>query len=122
MGQFLSQAGYVAANVSFIPCSGLDGVNLISRPEIPELKWYTGPTLLETLGIAISGVSNVESVPQPSRSLDLPLRMSIADISKGPRANLVNVVGRVDSGILQIGDVILSKPGDSKGVVKSILP
>jgi elongation factor 1 alpha-like protein len=49
--QFLSQVGYSIANVWFIPCSGLDGVNLVSKPDEPLLSWYSGPTLLECIGL-----------------------------------------------------------------------
>jgi elongation factor 1 alpha-like protein len=51
--QFLSQAGYPPSNIWFIPCSGLAGVNLTSRPNKNQLKWYQGPTLLECMGMAV---------------------------------------------------------------------
>ena len=36
---------------SFVPCSGLTGENLVDR-KCPELtSWYSGPTLLECIGI-----------------------------------------------------------------------
>jgi elongation factor 1 alpha-like protein len=50
MRQFLSQVGYSVANLWFIPCSGLGGVNLVSQPEEKLLSWYSGPTLLECIG------------------------------------------------------------------------
>lgn len=53
MQQFLSQAGYSVANVWFIPCSGLDGMNLVSQRGEKSLSWYSGPTLLECLGVLI---------------------------------------------------------------------
>jgi elongation factor 1 alpha-like protein len=49
--QFLSQVGYSTANIWFIPCSGLDGVNLVSKPDEPLLSWYSGPTLLGCIGL-----------------------------------------------------------------------
>lgn len=55
----------------------------------------------------------------PSRSLDLPLRISVSDISKGSRTNVVNVVGRVESGVLQVGDIVISEPGGNRGTVRS---
>ena len=55
----------------------------------------------------------------PSRSLDLPLRISISDISRGSRTNIVNVVGRVESGVLQLGDNVISEPGGNRGTVRS---
>ena len=51
MRQFLSQVGYSMANLWFIPCSGLDGVNLVTKSEDPWLSWYKGSTLLECIGL-----------------------------------------------------------------------
>lgn len=51
MRQFLSQVGYSMANLWFIPCSGLDGVNLVARSEDPRLSWYKGSALLECIGL-----------------------------------------------------------------------
>ena len=37
--------------MSYIPCSGLTGENLVKKSTVPELTvWYTGPTLLATIG------------------------------------------------------------------------
>lgn len=44
--------------------------------------------------------------------------MSITDISKGARTNLVNVTGRLESGILQVGDVVISEPGNLRGTIR----
>ena len=48
---FLKQAGFKERDVSFVPCSGLSGVNLTETSTNPDLnKWYKGPTLLEVIG------------------------------------------------------------------------
>jgi translation elongation factor EF-1alpha len=60
-----------------------------------------------------------ESMEIPSRPLDSPLRMSISDLSRGSRANVVNVVGQLESGIVQVGDSVISEPGGNKGTVRS---
>jgi translation elongation factor EF-1alpha len=60
-----------------------------------------------------------ESIEIPSRPLDSPLRMSISDLSRGSRANVVNVVGQLESGIVQVGDSVISEPGGNKGTVRS---
>lgn len=44
--------------------------------------------------------------------------MSIADISKGSRTNVVNVTGRLESGIVQVGDAVISEPGNLRGTVR----
>lgn len=121
MQHFLSQAGYLPSNMFFIPCSGLTGVNLTSQSHEKSLIWYTGPTLLECLGIVTPewSIWYPETIEVPSRSLDLPLRISITDLSKGSKINVVNVVGRVESGVLQVGESVTSEPGGNRGTVRS---
>ncbi len=37
--------------MSYVPCSGLSGDNLVTASDVPEFsKWYSGPTLLSTIG------------------------------------------------------------------------
>ena len=39
------------SDVSYIPCSGLTGENLVTKSTVPELTvWYTGPTVLTIIG------------------------------------------------------------------------
>jgi len=53
LGSFLTrQAGFKESDITFIPCSGLMGINLMKKPTEPSLtEWYTGKTLLEAIGI-----------------------------------------------------------------------
>lgn len=53
MTQFLSQAGFAPNNVSFIPCSGLTGGNIVKKLKTGLVPWYSGPTLVEELGTHI---------------------------------------------------------------------
>jgi len=124
MQQFLSQAGYLSSNIWFVPCSGLSGINLTSRSHEKALGWYTGPTLLECLGMVIVNrqSNSLERIEVPSRPLDSPLRISVTDIAKGSRTNVVNVVGRVESGFLQVGDNVIAEPGGNHGTVRSNNP
>lgn len=51
LGPFLKQAGFRESDVTYVPCSGLAGENLIRPSEQPQLtSWYRGPTLLEVIG------------------------------------------------------------------------
>lgn len=48
---FLRQAGFKESDVTYIPCSGLSGENLVKQPTESELvSWYTGPTLITVIG------------------------------------------------------------------------
>lgn len=48
---FLKQAGFKDHDVTFVPCSGLTGQNLIKAPTENELlEWYNGPCLIDVIG------------------------------------------------------------------------
>lgn len=48
---FLKQAGFKDSDVSYIPCSGLTGENLVKSATEPDfVKWYNGPTLIQVIG------------------------------------------------------------------------
>jgi elongation factor 1 alpha-like protein len=118
--QFLSQAGYTSGNVTFVPCSGLSGVNLTTRSANRDLSsWYSGPSLLECIGTLMTClILSIEFIEPPSRSLDLPLRLSISDVSRGSKANVFHVTGRLESGVLQVGDEVISEPGGHRGNIR----
>lgn len=48
---FLRQAGFKESDVTYIPCSGMSGENLVKSPtESQLLSWYSGPTLISVIG------------------------------------------------------------------------
>lgn len=48
---FLRQAGFKESDVTYIPCSGMTGENLVKKPTESELlSWYNGPTLINVIG------------------------------------------------------------------------
>lgn len=54
MSQFLANAGFHMKNVTFVPLSGLTGTNVAKKPDQGAIPWYSGPTLLEVLGMDIT--------------------------------------------------------------------
>lgn len=51
---FLKQAGFKESDVTFVPCSGLTGQNLVKPPTENELLlWYNGPCLLDVIGLLL---------------------------------------------------------------------
>lgn len=55
LGTFLKQAGFRESDVTFVPCSGLTGENLVSPPsEDMLLQWYKGPCLLDVVGMSLT--------------------------------------------------------------------
>jgi len=107
---FLTIGGFQAKNISFVPCSGLTGENIVRRVSHGIASWYTGPTLVEQL----------EKSEPASRALEKPLRMTISDIFRGGVQNPLSVSGRVDSGSLQVGDQVIAMPSGEKAYIKGI--
>jgi len=73
------------------------------------MGWYDGPTLIEALN----------SLKPPEKPVDKPLRIPIQDVYSITGVGTVPV-GRVETGILKVGDTVLFLPPNKKGEVKSI--
>lgn len=107
---FLKQAGFKDSDVTFVPCSGLTGENLVKSPEEPELlKWYSGPCLLEVIDMF-----NV-----PERPVSKPLRITVNDIYKGTGSGTC-IAGRMETGVVNKGDKIIVCPLKEQAEVKNI--
>jgi len=104
---FLGKVGYNADNVPFIPISGWLGDNMIEKSD--NLKWYKGPTLLESL----------DAIVPPKRPSDKPLRLPLQDVYKIGGIGTVPV-GRVETGILKPGMVVVFAPVGVTSDVKSV--
>lgn len=51
LSAFLRQAGFRESDVTYVPCSGLTGENMVVKPTAADLNsWYTGPCLLDVIG------------------------------------------------------------------------
>ncbi|CAG4921579.1 unnamed protein product [Colias eurytheme] len=107
---FLKQAGFKDSDVTFVPCSGLTGENLVKTPTEGELiKWYSGPSLLDV----------IDKFNVPERPVSRPLRMSINDVFKGTGSGFC-VAGRIETGILNKGDKVLVCPSKETAEVRSL--
>ncbi|EWC46452.1 hypothetical protein DRE_04395 [Drechslerella stenobrocha 248] len=110
LSQFLATAGFQSKNVSFIPCSGLTGDNIVRGPEAGLIPWYTGPTLIQEL----------ETAKPVAKAVEKPLRMTITDVYRGGVTNPVTISGRIEIGNVQVGDIIVAAPGEERAQVKGI--
>ncbi|KAF8469013.1 P-loop containing nucleoside triphosphate hydrolase protein [Kalaharituber pfeilii] len=108
ISQFLTVAGFNPKNVSFIPCNDLTGDNITWKPKEGLLPWYGGPTLVEEL----------EKSKPMKRAVDKPFRLTISNVFRGGVTHPVSVAGRIESGYVQIGDVLLDMPIAEKVAVK----
>ena len=90
----------------FIPLSGFKGDNVTARSE--NLSWYAGDTLIE----ALDNISNVEE------NFSAPLRLPIQDVYKFDERRII--VGRIESGTLNVGDTIKIFPDGRETTVTEI--
>ena len=107
---FLISAGFQAKNLAFVPCSGLEGDNILRRTADKRASWYKGGTLVEELD---------KSEPT-IHAIDKPLRMTIGDVFRGSVQNPLSISGRIEVGNLQIGDATLVMPAGETAYIKGI--
>ncbi|ORZ29779.1 P-loop containing nucleoside triphosphate hydrolase protein [Catenaria anguillulae PL171] len=109
----LASIGYnVAKHVAFVPTSGLSGVNLTKRVDPAVCPWYKDqPSLMEIL----------DTLPVPPRPIAKPLRMLVSDYAKGGASSgSVSVWGRIETGGVQVGDVVLLMPLGEEATVRAL--
>jgi elongation factor 1-alpha len=97
LSDFLKKTGYDPNKIPFIPISGWHGDNMIERSS--NLSWYKGPILLEAL----------DQITPPKRPMEKPLRLPLQDVYKIGGIGTVPV-GRVETGVLKPGMVVVFAP------------
>ena len=107
VSQLLKQVQFKVDDASFIPASAFEGDNIAERSD--NLDWYDGPIVLESL-------NNLEETEPPT---DAPLRLPIQDVYTISGIGTVPV-GRVETGLMNVGDDVVFQPSDVGGEVKSI--
>ena len=110
MSGFLTTAGFQPKNVSFIPCSGLQGDNILRKSTEAAASWYTGRTLVDEL----------ETSEPTTHAMDKPFRMTVGDVFRGGVQNPLSVSGRVEAGNVQVGDQLLVMPSGEKAFIKNL--
>ena len=102
--KLIKQVGYKIENVQFIPEAALKGDNVAKKSE--NMPWYTGPTIRDQLDL----------FETPEKPTNLPLRLPIQDVYNITGIGVVPV-GRVETGVMKIGDKIIVVPGrEGKGI------
>jgi elongation factor 1-alpha len=107
VSNYLKKVGYKVAKIPFVPISGWAGDNMIEKS--PNMPWYNGPTLMESL----------DTVSPPKRPTDKPLRLPLQDVYKIGGIGTVPV-GRVETGTLKPGMVVVFAPVGLSTEVKSV--
>jgi len=111
VSNLLKTVGYKPDEIPFIPIASLPGDNVVKKTD--KMSWYDGPTLVDLMN----------KLKQPEKPTTLPLRLPIQDVYNITGIGVVPV-GKVETGIMKVGDKVTAVPGrDGKGVngeVKSI--
>ncbi|MCL4331983.1 MAG: translation elongation factor EF-1 subunit alpha [Candidatus Thermoplasmatota archaeon] len=103
--KFLASIGF--KDVPIIPISGYKGDNIIKAGA--NMPWYKGPSLLDAL----------ENLKVPEKPTDKPLRLPIQDVYSITGIGTVPV-GRIETGVMKVGDKVIFLPADKQGEVKTI--
>ncbi|WP_338728440.1 translation elongation factor EF-1 subunit alpha [Haladaptatus sp. DJG-WS-42] len=103
----LKQVRFRSEDATFIPTSAFEGDNVSEHSD--NTPWYDGQTILEALN----------DLPEPQPPTDAPLRVPIQDVYTISGIGTVPV-GRVETGILEVGKSVTFMPSDATGEVKSI--
>jgi len=107
VSNFIKKIGYNPEKVPFVPISGWLGDNMLEKSA--NMPWWKGPTLIEAL----------DSITEPKRPSDKPLRVPLQDVYKIGGIGTVPV-GRVETGILRPGAVVTFAPAMITTEVKSV--
>jgi elongation factor 1-alpha len=91
----------------FIPVSAFHGEG-VSKPS-SEMTWYKGPTFDQSL----------EKLVEPEKPIEKPLRIPVQDVFSITGVGTVPI-GRVETGVLKVGDTVVFEPAGVRGEVKSI--
>lgn len=102
--EFLGQ--FKAVPSQFIPVSAKLGDNIANRSA--TMSWYSGPTVLETLG----GFSK-----ETARS-EQPLRLPVQDVYKFDARRIIT--GRIAAGRLKIGDHLVFSPSNKRANIRTV--
>ncbi len=104
----IKSVGYKVENVQVVPLASFPGENVVKN--LGNMKWYTGPTLLQAL----------DNLAVPVKPTNLALRLPIQDVYNITGIGVVPV-GKVETGLLKVGMKVCFMPGPSgKGVVGEV--
>ncbi|CEF67542.1 HBS1-like protein [Strongyloides ratti] len=97
-------------NISYIPISGLEGINLVEKPiNHPLSKWYHDNSLLEA----------IDSISVKQRDIDKPLRIVINSVFNSTSTSVV-VGAKIESGFVEKNEKLFIIPLYCQCTVKNI--
>jgi len=106
--KYLKTIGFSQNDISFLPLSGYTGQNIKVPVTEADCSWWKGPTLLSLL----------DSLQPLDRLDELNLRIPVLDRYKDSGKTLI--MGKVESGVLKVGDEIYCNPNNIKLIAVQI--
>ncbi|CAB3231427.1 unnamed protein product [Arctia plantaginis] len=119
VSSYIKKIGYNPATVAFVPISGWHGDNMLEPSD--KMPWFKGWTIDRKEG-KVEGKTLIEAldaIQPPSRPTEKPLRLPLQDVYKIGGIGTVPV-GRVETGILKPGMVVVFAPAAITTEVKSV--
>lgn len=119
VSSYVKKIGWNPAQIPFVPISGWNGDNMLEPS--PNMKWFKGWSIERKEGNASGStlMEALDSILPPSRPTDKPLRLPLQDVYKIGGIGTVPV-GRVETGILKPGMVVMFAPANLSAEVKSV--
>ncbi len=122
LAKFLKAVGYKPDNIWVVPVSGWVGDNLIEPS--PNMPWWNDQKIQEIkkkygFNGARTLLDALDSVKEPPKPIDKPLRIPISEVFVISGVGTVPV-GRVETGVLKVGDTVVFMPPGVVGEVRSI--
>lgn len=105
---YLRQVGWNPKGLTWIPVSGIEGQNLKDKVSKEVCPWYEGDSLLDTL----------ENLRPPERLLTGPVKMPISEKHKEMGTM---VMGKLESGVVQVNDKLVMMPNKVNVVVDALI-
>jgi elongation factor 1-alpha len=116
---FIKKVGYDPAAVAFVPISGWHGDNMLEPST--NMPWFDGWNVTRKEGSATGKtlLEALDSIVPPARPTEKPLRLPLQDVYKIGGIGTVPV-GRVETGVLKPGMVVMFAPAMLSTEVKSV--
>jgi len=116
---FIKKVGYNPKAVPFVPISGWHGDNMLEASD--NMPWFKGWTKETKAGNATGKtlLQAIDSIEPPSRPTEKPLRLPLQDVYKIGGIGTVPV-GRVETGVIKAGMVVVFSPANVTTEVKSV--
>lgn len=119
VSSYIKKIGYNPAAVAFVPISGWHGDNMLEPST--KMPWFKGWQVERKEGKAEGKclIEALDAILPPARPTDKALRLPLQDVYKIGGIGTVPV-GRVETGVLKPGTIVVFAPANITTEVKSV--